>query len=1058
MKIENWKLKIKSTKLIWLGCLLFGALIIAPAAQAFQGPTCTAPSNCSILTASGTYLGIGTTTPAYPLSVVGHVNIYTTGGSISPLSTTDTGASGVTWIFDNGYTSQNGAVPGIFGLRGGTTRFVIQYSNGYVGIATTTPGYPLTVSGNIFTTGSLIGTLSGALSAANITSDVFGRLQGNGNFAFPANLGVGTSTQNGLPQALSVYGGGYFSGSVGIGTTGPGYALTVNGEGSFGSQTEKVFINTGRLSFNREMGAGTESDNTKNGFDLYNNNGTLSFETYNTAGSYVATPMTITYGGNVGIGTVSPSYKLTVQSAGTSTSPFVILRSVAAGGGPRAWFGEQSGGDYQLVMQNNAGTTNVSLSTNGYSYLNGGYVGIGTASPSNVLQVSSANTSQGGIDIANTSAGGINWRLQSVGSGTAGRIGNFELWNASTSILALAIQPGGNVGIGTTTPAYPLTVNGVVASLTGGFRFPDGTTQTTAFAGGTQTTNAAYVTAGTFGSSATSSNSQYLFKPTTDTTAALGVQSSGGTSVFDVDTLNQRVGIGTASPSLMLDVRGTAALPPSSGTTPAGNIAITQSGGVAGYIGINPNSPYGMWLQTGNNQTGLNNVYPLLLNPNGGNVGIGTTTPSNALSVQGDVSFQRAGGTTLTFQTPSTDARIYASGASTNLLLNPSTGNVGIGTTTPAYPLTVNGIIYSATGGVRFPDGTTQTTAFNGGTQQTNAAYVTQGTFGSSVPGSNNQYLVKPTTNTTAAFHVQTATGGAVFDVDTSNSRIGIGTESPAVRLEIASTTAGTNAMLIGNDNSIGFRRADGGIVGMVGMGANDWMYLGMPTSTGAGNTLDINYSYNLIFSHQGTQRAMFTGTNGDRFILGTTDNGSDMFQVNGTSYFGNQVTINGNLNLGTNSISMSTASSSITVNKLNVNTIDPLYDIGGVKYATYGSAIAGGVKEEYVGQAQLVSSSKYLVGGTTYSYVIDFNKVATGSDLWVWRKAVDFGTSTVSAFATPIGTPAAMAYQIEGNSIVFTGTAPVAFSYRLVGSRFDWQSHPTLAPDQGVPTSLIVK
>lgn len=43
---------------------------------------------------------------------------------------------------------------------------------------------------------------------------------------------------------------------------------------------------------------------------------------------------------------------------------------------------------------------------------------------------------------------------------------------------------GGKVGIGDSSPASPLTVNGVVESKTGGFKFPDGTTQTTAATGG----------------------------------------------------------------------------------------------------------------------------------------------------------------------------------------------------------------------------------------------------------------------------------------------------------------------------------------------------------------------------------------------------------------------------------------------------------------------------------------------------------------------------------------------------------------------------------------------
>jgi hypothetical protein len=43
-----------------------------------------------------------------------------------------------------------------------------------------------------------------------------------------------------------------------------------------------------------------------------------------------------------------------------------------------------------------------------------------------------------------------------------------------------------------------------------------------------------------------------------------------------------------------------------------------------------------------------------------------------------------------------------------------ATGNAGIGTTSPSERLTVAGVIYSTTGGIKFPDGTVQTTAATG--------------------------------------------------------------------------------------------------------------------------------------------------------------------------------------------------------------------------------------------------------------------------------------------------------------------------------------------------------
>jgi hypothetical protein len=52
--------------------------------------------------------------------------------------------------------------------------------------------------------------------------------------------------------------------------------------------------------------------------------------------------------------------------------------------------------------------------------------------------------------------------------------------NKNTIVKSGIVQKSGNVGIGTTTPSSPLTVNGTIESLSGGFKFPDGSVQTSA--------------------------------------------------------------------------------------------------------------------------------------------------------------------------------------------------------------------------------------------------------------------------------------------------------------------------------------------------------------------------------------------------------------------------------------------------------------------------------------------------------------------------------------------------------------------------------------------------
>ena len=100
--------------------------------------------------------------------------------------------------------------------------------------------------------------------------------------------------------------------------------------------------------------------------------------------------------------------------------------------------------------------------------------------------------------------------------------------------------------------------------------------------------------------------------------------------------LNGNVGIGLTAPDLRLHIEAANAYPASSGTTPTGFLTLRAktAGGTHGmYMGVANASPYGSWIQC-SDSTNLAANYPLLLNPNGGNVGIGINSPSGVLDIQ----------------------------------------------------------------------------------------------------------------------------------------------------------------------------------------------------------------------------------------------------------------------------------------------------------------------------------------------------------------------------------------------------------------------------------------
>jgi hypothetical protein len=305
-----------------------------------------------------------------------------------------------------------------------------------------------------------------------------------------------------------------------------------------------------------------------------------------------------------------------------------------------------------------------------------------------------------------------------------------------------------------------------------------------------------------------------------------------------------------------------------------------------------------------------------------------------------------------------------------------------------------------------------------------------------------------------------------------SSGNVGIGTSSPSKKFHISNGATSITEMIIGSSGTGGdsssrilLNEGEIGVSDSLKYGFS-LAYAGTANFGLPANTFGLLRHTNLEIGSPVLVAQRDTGNIG---IATTTP--AYKLDVNSTAQFTNTVivgtptadthaatksyvdsafispTISGDLNMGGNNI--------LAVNKLTVNTIDPLYDINNVLYSSYATSMIGGVKEEYIGKTKI---NRYNSSVDEYEKVIDFSDEREGTELWLWYKTVDFNEDNVDVFITPSGSMAKVYYKVMDDSIILRSDRSVTVSYRLIGRRFDWQSWPTIAKDQSQKAGLIIK
>jgi hypothetical protein len=765
------------------------------------------------------------------------------------------GYNGTLWVNKTiagwlGYTPANasGTTNYLSKFTGSTTLGnSLVYDNGTnVGIGTTSPAYKLDVNGTIGFPYS--GSNANYIEQGNALG--YGRIRpfnNSGLFGFDTNYTAGGGydfAYNGS-SVIRVTS----AGNVGIGTTAPGYKLEVNGGpinivNGYSEPTAEAgyrlkFADNGGINNDSGIGLSGSPGNESLWINKGSANGNIRFM-FGTLGEKV----TFTSAGNVGIGTTSPAYSLDVvgyirSSQGYRFTPSSLGQFTISGG--NTYF-DYEGSFFLRAVPGYSNPLTVTAAGN---------VGIGTTTPSYKLDVAGDVQIQSSywLRFANE------WGIQQSGT-------NLNFGEIGSSDGVLYLKAGGNVGIGTTSPAAKLHVSsgeiqiGDSSSNFFGIRLSRTNTaiiqDAHLYSPSNNSPSVFYIEGGYYTSEAsgavTAANSGYAYyeryfgNGSSNSYKQLGfinVANGNFTSTNLVSSItmlsNGNVGIGTSSPVHNLIVNGNTGISINANGTTFPNIhrdatdggmllrswngsvfstsvKITPSGNLGigtispesklhvsvGSIFIDNNFSYRQKTSSGGNvgliyidSSNLMGIYDGKVNvTSAGNVGIGTTTPSQILSIS-RVSTDNyikveAGGQGANYSglmlteyginwgwalrhNAATDLLHISYQDNTPTFTDAVTflrsGNVGIGTASPTQKLQV--------------DGALKLTSNPSVTADSSAAYFwNQGGVGPTIGG--------------LKFQVQTNGATPAMTIDDSQ-RVGIGTTSPSEKLFV---NVGTGALM----------------------------------------------------------------------------------------------------------------------------------------------------------------------------------------------------------------------------------------------------------------------